>query len=56
MKDVKDYDPLMGIRMPEELKKQFFEAAKLQDLTPSQVVRKLVKQWLAETPQTSAGS
>jgi predicted transcriptional regulator len=53
---MKEYDPLVGIRMPEELKKELFEVAKAQDLTPSQIVRRLVKEWLAAKPQASAGN
>lgn len=53
---MKEYDPLVGIRMPEELKKQLFDAAKSQDLTPSHIVRKLVKQWLKEEAKPAAGN
>lgn len=38
----------IGIRLPEELKKEFFEKAKKEDLTPSQIVRHLVKNWLKQ--------
>lgn len=44
----KEPDPVMTIRIPEELKAQLFEKAEKEDLTPSQIVRRLVKNWLAK--------
>lgn len=44
----KDPDPIMNIRIPAEMKAQLFEIADREDLTPSQIVRKLVKNWLEE--------
>lgn len=41
-------DPQIGIRLPPELKKELFERAKKEDITPSQIVRQLVKNWLKE--------
>jgi metal-responsive CopG/Arc/MetJ family transcriptional regulator len=48
-------DPQIGIRLPEELKKEFFERAKKEDLTPSQIVRQLVKNWLKQPPTVGLG-
>lgn len=47
----KEPNPVMHIRLPEELKAKLFEVAEKEDLTPSQIVRHLVKNWLEkETP------
>lgn len=48
----KEPDPVVGIRLPEELKKQLFERAKNEDITPSQIVRHLLKGWLNQEPPT----
>lgn len=44
----KEAEQIFTTRMPAELKEAFTKATKAQDLTPSQVVRKLVKEWLAQ--------
>jgi antitoxin component of RelBE/YafQ-DinJ toxin-antitoxin module len=47
----KDNEQIFTTRMPADLKEAFAKATKAQDLTPSQVVRKLVKEWLAKQAQ-----
>lgn len=44
-------EPIFTMRMPQELKEQFTKVTKSQDITPSQVVRKLVREWLEKQPQ-----
>lgn len=43
----KEYDPIWGVRMPVELREKFTSLAHERDLIPSQVVRKLVREWVA---------
>lgn len=47
----KETEQIFTTRMPTDLKEAFTKATKAQDLTPSQVVRKLVKEWLAKQPK-----
>lgn len=47
-------DTIMALRMPKDLKEEFFEVTRRDERTPSQVVRKLIKQWLAEQKQAGA--
>jgi antitoxin component of RelBE/YafQ-DinJ toxin-antitoxin module len=43
-----DDEAILVLRMPRELKEKFFQQTKEEDLTSSQVVRHLIKKWLAE--------
>lgn len=45
---------VVGVKLPKDLKKEFFEASKVQDITPSQVMRQLIRIWLEEQ-KTKAG-
>ena len=47
----KDTEQMFTTRMPTDLKEAFTRATKAQDLKPSQVVRKLIKEWLAKQPK-----
>ncbi|MCA8109588.1 hypothetical protein QZM48_34970 [Burkholderia orbicola] len=42
-----DYDPILGVRMPADLRDKFMALTQERDILPSQVVRKLVREWVA---------
>jgi antitoxin component of RelBE/YafQ-DinJ toxin-antitoxin module len=44
-------DDRLGLRIPPELKREAQKKAEAEDLTLSQVVRRLLKQWVAEGKQ-----
>ena len=44
----------MAVRMPRELREAALQKARKQDLSLSQVVRRLVREWLAEDPPEEA--
>jgi antitoxin component of RelBE/YafQ-DinJ toxin-antitoxin module len=48
-------DDRLGLRIPPELKRAAQEKAEAEDLTLSQVVRRLLRQWVAEEEQPEEG-
>ena len=52
-KEAKQYNPIMGLRVPPELRDKFTEHARAQDLTPSQVARKLIREWVVKQDKKS---
>lgn len=44
----KEENPIMNLRLPAEMKAELFKIAEKEDVTPSQIVRKLIKEWLAQ--------
>lgn len=51
-----DQNPIMNLRIPAEMKAELFKIAEKEDVTPSQIVRSLIKNWLAQgTPPQVLG-
>lgn len=44
-------DTVMNFRIPSELKKAFEDACAAQDITPSQILRKLIRDFIATNKQ-----
>lgn len=42
----KEPDPILGVRVPKVLKEEFEKVCRDQDITPAQICRKLINNWL----------
>jgi len=40
------HDPILGLRVPQELRAKFMDLAQKNDLTASQVARRLIAEWV----------
>jgi len=51
VENMKNSEPILGLRLPEELKREFVEEAEKLDITPSQIARSLIRDWLKQRKQ-----
>ncbi len=48
------HDPILGLRVPPELREKFMEYAQKNDLTASQVARRLIAEWVRKEERKEA--
>jgi len=47
-------NPTLGVRLPKVLKEEFERTCRDQDITPAQIARKLINQWLINQRKNQA--